>query len=511
MRRKTAGNSLQFIPQQPTPKHSTPSSRGGSATSPHSPRPLAPRPAVSAPVPGPVHSPPLSPGSQRNGEPARKRQRRSPSPGHSPKVVKSNGTAATSRPSTTESDLENKAVGVTSPQSSRHAMNHSPHQRANKAEAKPGPKSSFKHPVRKLQLSNLRFLDSPDDCAPGILSEQSSSGVNGFAGNFPRRSSWGSIVSNSSDVPLKETRKAKATNTAPSVARNQPPEPPIQARKPSAEFPNRHSQKAPPEKPKPKVQSGYGPFQATGGDPSKLKTPTALKTPQNPNPQHQPPQKPKEIDTAAFDALIYAQPGAAEAPVPLPKLAKLPNLSTKRAIIKPRKPLTEEDAEEEEEDEPNEPLYLPIDPRIHYPQPHSDKWLAAKQTEIRARGSKKANFGRAAKSLQRQRKLQQQTASTEEALPEKIAENPAWVRALRQLGGLDLSVEGGASSVDGEVEDEGRRGRRGGNGSGSVGSASGSGSVSSGITSKRIGNSGMFVVSGLTGVQWGMVRRGGEA
>ncbi|KAK3899854.1 hypothetical protein C8A05DRAFT_17779 [Staphylotrichum tortipilum] len=425
MRRKTAGKPIRFIHQQPTPKHSTPSSRGASTTSPRSPRPLAPRPAVSAPFPGPVHSPPLSPGSQPNGEPVRKRQRLSPSPGRSPKA-KANGTADPPRP----------------PRDSRHALNHPPHQPPMKAEAKQWPKPSFKHPVRKmpLQLANLRFIDSPDECAPGILSEQPGSGVNGFAGNFPRRSSWESIASASSDVPLRESRKAKISN------------------------------------------------------PAQL--------------------APKEIDADRFDALIYAQSGAASPPSGT-SLPALPALAAKRATIEAPTKLVDED---EDDDEPNEPLYLPIDPRIHWPQSHSETWHATKQDEIRKRGGRKANFGRAAKSLQRQLKLQQ-TAVTEETMLEKIAENPAWVRALRRLRGLpcsssDESAAPSAVEAEGRAEDEGTlvgrtRGRTRGNG-GSVGSGVNGGVNGGGgsgvITSKRIGNSGLVVVSGLTGAQFEMMR-----
>ena len=97
--------------------------------------------------------------------------------------------------------------------------------------------------------------------------------------------------------------------------------------------------------------------------------------------------KRKKVDAARFDALMYAQVGASS---PLPDITP-PALPAPPSCFP--KPPKQKDA----------PLYLPIDPRIHWPQPHSASWHAAKQAEIRARGGRKANFGQATQSLRRRR------------------------------------------------------------------------------------------------------------
>lgn len=52
-------------------------------------------------------------------------------------------------------------------------------------------------------------------------------------------------------------------------------------------------------------------------------------------------------------------------------------------------------------------LYANVDPRIHWMRPRSNSWHVAKQAEIRARGGRKANFGKAAQRLARQRRHDQ--------------------------------------------------------------------------------------------------------
>ncbi|EGO60281.1 hypothetical protein NEUTE1DRAFT_127197 [Neurospora tetrasperma FGSC 2508] len=82
---------------------------------------------------------------------------------------------------------------------------------------------------------------------------------------------------------------------------------------------------------------------------------------------------------------------------------------------------------------PDEPLYAHIDPRIHWPQRHSQEWFEAKQKEIQARGKRKANFGRAAQSMHRQRVAEGPPETLEETLPDKVLDNPAWVDMLKKL------------------------------------------------------------------------------
>jgi hypothetical protein len=99
-----------------------------------------------------------------------------------------------------------------------------------------------------------------------------------------------------------------------------------------------------------------------------------------------------------------------------------------------------------------------------------------------------------------------------------VAENPAWVRALRRLKGLPLvgagASAGSAGSTSGPEEDWATNGYGNGNGNGGDrrarrhGGGSGSGSGSGGgVTGKRVGNSGLVVVTGLNGAQMGSMRR----
>ncbi|KAK4463348.1 hypothetical protein QBC42DRAFT_164521, partial [Cladorrhinum samala] len=122
-----------------------------------------------------------------------------------------------------------------------------------------------------------------------------------------------------------------------------------------------------------------------------------------------------------FDMLIYSQPDARPPP---PGYSQL-KLKPKPPVRVPSPPQIQTD----------EPVYANIDPRIHWPQHHSAEWHAKKQVEIQARGGRKANFGRAAQRMREQRQVQHVPSAEEfeASLPEKIAGNPAWVRALKRL------------------------------------------------------------------------------
>ncbi|KAK4121404.1 hypothetical protein N657DRAFT_557522, partial [Parathielavia appendiculata] len=487
MRRKTAGNLPQFVPQQPTPKHSTPPSRGPSTMSPSSPQRLAPRPSV--------HSPPASPGSVRDGEPARKRQRLSPSQGHSPKA-RVYGTDAP-RP----------------PHSSRRESNGSPqrHAKVRDKEGKPASsnKPSSRHPVRRVphQLSKLRFIEpGPDDRSAGMLTEQSSSGMNESVGAAARRSS------DDSDMFTKLSSPTASVSRTGSID--------LQSRPwRSSDLLEELGGKAQPDRRRSDTQPDDGPLEANGVPSQKIhlsmrpaQTSTKTKPIQRPKP------KPKEIDTALFDALIYSQPGAASPPpgTDLPDIINNPRLKTAAAAAATTATATTTNTSKPnsspKKQEQDEPLYLPIDPRIHWPQPHSEAWHAAKQAEIRARGRRKERFGRAAQSLRRQLRLKEKEGPKifEETLPEKVTENPAWVRVLRRLRGLPPS-SGVPSSAAGRLlgaeEDQqwsGSGGRRR-SGSGSV--ASGGGSVVSGgwVSRKPSSSSGAGVVGRRVGHSGGLV------
>jgi hypothetical protein len=77
-----------------------------------------------------------------------------------------------------------------------------------------------------------------------------------------------------------------------------------------------------------------------------------------------------------------------------------------------------------------------IDPRQHWPQPHSKEWFEKKQKEIMARGGRKANFGKAVERMKARGPV-----TFEDRLPRKIRENPKWVRALKSLEEQGQEVE----------------------------------------------------------------------
>ncbi|KAK1828380.1 hypothetical protein QBC39DRAFT_153616 [Podospora conica] len=160
----------------------------------------------------------------------------------------------------------------------------------------------------------------------------------------------------------------------------------------------------------------------------------SLEIPKPPSPQ-QLERRRRPLDLSEFDRLIYAQEGALNPPPEVCLLAASPAAALKEAKSK--------DSDAPRQDEP---LYLDIDPRIHWPQPHTEAWLEEKQAEIQARGGRKANFGQAAQRL-RQQRIAEERVPLEDTLPEKIASNPAWVRMLKLL----KAKEEGISAVNGAV------------------------------------------------------------
>jgi hypothetical protein len=120
-----------------------------------------------------------------------------------------------------------------------------------------------------------------------------------------------------------------------------------------------------------------------------------------------------------FDSLVYSQEGAAPPP---------PGVSV-RPKVRPSPPKPLVDREEG-------PFFMHIDPRLHWPQPHSDEWHAKKQEEIKARGGRKANFGKVVERLRARGPV-----SFEETLPLKFRDNPDLVRALEALEVKGLAAE----------------------------------------------------------------------
>ncbi|KAI5858240.1 hypothetical protein GGS23DRAFT_587249 [Durotheca rogersii] len=76
--------------------------------------------------------------------------------------------------------------------------------------------------------------------------------------------------------------------------------------------------------------------------------------------------------------------------------------------------------------------YAHIDPRIHWAQPRSQKWYREKQEEIRERGAKKSNFGKAA-ARAAQRRREEADNPPRMDLPERVRNNPAWLAAIDEL------------------------------------------------------------------------------
>jgi hypothetical protein len=135
-------------------------------------------------------------------------------------------------------------------------------------------------------------------------------------------------------------------------------------------------------------------------------------------------RKPR-VDMDSLDALIYRQEGASRPP---------PEVKVKLDVTK----VKEQDATPSiDAPQPQSaPHYGHIDPRIHWPQPHSAAWHEAKQEEIQARGGRKARLGKAAESLRKVRS-QENSLKFEDTLPEKIQDDPDWVRFIKKMSGID--------------------------------------------------------------------------
>lgn len=115
------------------------------------------------------------------------------------------------------------------------------------------------------------------------------------------------------------------------------------------------------------------------------------------------------FDQAKFDAAFYSQ---ALAGPPPPGVTVSP---TKQKHTPP----PGEDSK----------LYLHIDPRIHWPRRWTDEWYENKMKEIRARGGRKANWGRAAQRMREQR-LREEAQS--QAGAKVLAEGPPPTSHLRE-------------------------------------------------------------------------------
>ncbi|KAI1370580.1 hypothetical protein F4677DRAFT_451251 [Hypoxylon crocopeplum] len=73
-----------------------------------------------------------------------------------------------------------------------------------------------------------------------------------------------------------------------------------------------------------------------------------------------------------------------------------------------------------------------IDPRVHWTHPRSKKWYREKQEEIRRRGTRKSNMGKAASRAAQQR-LEEGDDPPRVDLPDRVKNSPAWLAALDEL------------------------------------------------------------------------------
>lgn len=79
-------------------------------------------------------------------------------------------------------------------------------------------------------------------------------------------------------------------------------------------------------------------------------------------------------------------------------------------------------------------FFVRLDPRNHRTRPHSDEWYRKKEEEIKARGGRKANFGKAAQRMREQR-LKEDPSDFEASLPDRIHNNEDWLAATRWFQG----------------------------------------------------------------------------
>lgn len=78
--------------------------------------------------------------------------------------------------------------------------------------------------------------------------------------------------------------------------------------------------------------------------------------------------------------------------------------------------------------------FVHLDPRNHRTRPHSEEWYRQKEEEIKARGGRKANFGKAAQRMKEQR-LTSGPEDFEASLPDRVRNNEDWLAATRWLRG----------------------------------------------------------------------------
>lgn len=122
-----------------------------------------------------------------------------------------------------------------------------------------------------------------------------------------------------------------------------------------------------------------------------------------------------EQDTSVLDAFVYGQQCSSQPPPGVERRHEPPELKQQDNVF-----------------------YAHIDPRIHRSRPHSEEWYQQKEAEIKARGGRKANFGKAVHRMKEQR-LKEGPEDFEATLPDRVRHNENWVSALHwfESGGRD--------------------------------------------------------------------------
>ncbi len=83
------------------------------------------------------------------------------------------------------------------------------------------------------------------------------------------------------------------------------------------------------------------------------------------------------------------------------------------------------------------PLFARIDPRIHWAWPSPSTWQEAQEQEIRARGRRKAQFGRAAERMAERRRKEGGLVTVEDRIPDRFKGNDSWLRAKQSFDKWD--------------------------------------------------------------------------
>ena len=105
------------------------------------------------------------------------------------------------------------------------------------------------------------------------------------------------------------------------------------------------------------------------------------------------PRAPGEtLDEKEVDSLIYGQTGASQ-----------PSLKSLFDRRNPTNPRGEPGVSAGSSQQAGPCLHIRMDPRIHWTQPRSEEWHKRKQDEIRSRGTRKENYGKAAQRMHARR------------------------------------------------------------------------------------------------------------